>query len=78
MGVPIRVEPIPGQPPLDGYRIERSEYYLPDPGLDAEELAGLHLATRMVPVAGRGHPAASGSWEASPPASRSPGRRRWR
>ncbi len=53
MGVPIRVEPIPGSnPPLDGYRIDRSEYYLPDPGLSADELAALHLATRMVPVAG--------------------------
>ena len=62
MGVPIRVEPIPGSnPPLDGYRIDRSEYYLPDPGLDAEELAALHLATRTVPVAGPRPP--SGLWK---------------
>lgn len=62
MGVPIRVESIPGSnPPLDGYRIERSEYYLPDPGLDAEELAALHLATRTVPVAGPRPP--SGLWK---------------
>ena len=74
MGVPIRVESIPGSdPPLDGYRIERSEYYLPDPGLDAEELAALHLATRTVPVAGPRPP--SGLWKLGgvPPSGREPG-----
>ncbi len=38
MGVPIVVEPIPGvDPPQDGYRIPREQYYLADPGLDPDE-----------------------------------------
>ena len=36
MGVPLVVEPIPAtDPPLEGYRVRPSEYYLRDPGLDA-------------------------------------------
>lgn len=59
MGVPISVEAIPGtDPATDGYRIDPDAYYLPDPGLDPDELAALHLATRLVSVgsddAGRG------------------------
>ncbi len=51
MGVPIRVETVPdADPPLEGYRIEPDEYYLPDPRLDADELAALHLATRLIAV----------------------------
>ena len=51
MGVPIRVETVPdADPPVDGYRIVRSEYYLPDAGLDADEQAALHLATRVVRI----------------------------
>lgn len=51
MGVPIRLEPVPGaDPPVDGYRIDPDEYYLPDPGLDADEFAALRLATRLVDV----------------------------
>ncbi len=53
MGVPLVVEPIPGvDPPLDGYRIPRDEYYLADPGLDPDELAALHLAVRTVQIGG--------------------------
>jgi len=53
MGVPIVVEPIPGvDPPLDGYRIPREQYYLADPGLDPDELAALHLAVRTVQIGG--------------------------
>lgn len=48
-GVPIRVEPVPGRnPPEDGYRIDPSEYYVPDPGLDPDERAALHLAVETV------------------------------
>src|SRR5688500_19700708 len=44
MGIPIRVEKVPGTlPEVDGYRIPREEYALRDPGLTAEELAALHL-----------------------------------
>jgi len=53
MGVPVRIEPIPGAtPPEDGYRIEPSEYYLPDPGLDADELAAINLAASAVRLEG--------------------------
>jgi len=53
MGVPIVVEPIPGvDPPLDGYRIPREQYYLADPGLEPDELAALHLAVRTVQIGG--------------------------
>ncbi len=53
MGVPIVVESIPGvDPPLDGYRIPREQYYLADPGLEPDELAALHLAVRTVQIGG--------------------------
>lgn len=53
MGVPISVEPVPGSdPPVDGYRIPKDEYYLDDPGLDPDELAALHLAASAVRVEG--------------------------
>jgi proteasome accessory factor B len=53
MGVPLVVQPLPGvDPPRDGYRILRDEYYLPDPGLEADELAALHLAVSTVQVGG--------------------------
>jgi proteasome accessory factor B len=62
MGVPIRVEPVPGSdPPIDGYRIVRAEYYLPDAGLKADELAALHLATRLVRIDDPGIP--GGLWK---------------
>lgn len=53
MGIPIRVERVPAtDPPVDGYRIDPSDYYLPDPGLEADELAALHLASMAVRVDG--------------------------
>lgn len=55
MGVPIRLEDVPGTlPAVQGYRIEPSEYYLPDPGLHPDELAALHLAARGVRLEGSG------------------------
>jgi predicted DNA-binding transcriptional regulator YafY len=55
MGVPIAVEPLdPDDPNLVGYRIRRDEYYLPDPGLEADELAALHLAASAVRLEGAG------------------------
>ena len=54
-GIPLRVERVPGSdPPVDGYRIDPDEYYLPDPGLDSDELAALHLATLAVRTEGLG------------------------
>lgn len=51
MGVPIRVELVPDvNDPVEGYRIHPDDYYLPDPGLEPDELAALHLATRLVRV----------------------------
>ncbi len=53
MGIPIRVEKVPGAlPEVDGYRIPREEYALRDPGLSTEELAALHLAASAVQVEG--------------------------
>lgn len=53
MGVPISVEPVPGtDPPVDGYRIRKDDYYLDDPGLEPDELAALHLAASTVRVEG--------------------------
>lgn len=59
MGIPLSVEPIPGSdPPLDGYRIRKSEYFLPDPGLEPDELAALHLAASAVRIEGMSESAA--------------------
>lgn len=53
MGLPLRVEKVPGtMPAVDGYRIPRDEYALRDPGLDTDELAALHLAASAVQVEG--------------------------
>lgn len=53
MGVPVALVPIQGStPPVDGYRIPKDEYYLADPGLDADELAALHLAASAVRLEG--------------------------
>lgn len=53
MGVPISVEPVPGaDPPVDGYRIRKDQYYLRDPGLEPDELAALHLAASAVRMDG--------------------------
>lgn len=49
LGVPIVVEAVPGtNPPLDGYRVPKEDYYLPDPGLAEDELAALNLAATAV------------------------------
>jgi proteasome accessory factor B len=53
MGIPLRVEKVPGRvPEIDGYRIPRDEYALRDPGLTTDELAALHLAASAVQVEG--------------------------
>ena len=53
MGIPIRIEEIPDSlPRADGYLIRNDEYYLRDPGLTADELAALHLATAAVRIDG--------------------------
>ena len=53
MGIPLRVEPVPGRlPAIDGYRIPPDEYAVRDPGLTTEELAALHLAATAVQVEG--------------------------
>lgn len=53
MGIPLRVESIPGSdPPIDGYRILRSEYAGRDLRLEPDELAALHLATSIVRLDG--------------------------
>jgi proteasome accessory factor B len=53
MGIPVRLEKVPGVlPEVDGYRIPREEYALRDPGLTTEELAALHLAASAVQVEG--------------------------
>ena len=47
MGVPIVLETVPGSdPPVDGYRIPKDQYYLADPGLEPDELAALHAIQR--------------------------------
>ncbi len=53
MGIPLRVETVPGTlPEVDGYRIPREEYALRDPGLTTDELGALHLAASAVQVEG--------------------------
>ncbi len=53
MGVPITLEAVPGtDPPVDGYRIRKEDYYLRDPGLEPDELAALHLAGNAVRIDG--------------------------
>lgn len=55
LGIPLTIERVPGtDPPVDGYRITPEDYYLPDPGLEADELAALHLASMAVQVEGLG------------------------
>lgn len=47
LGVPLVVEPVPNtNPPVDGYRIHASDYYLADPGCAPDELAALHFAAQ--------------------------------
>jgi len=59
LGIPITVTTIPGSYPEEhGYRILRSDYELPDPGLAPDELAALRLALQAVRV---GEPSGDGS-----------------
>jgi len=54
MGIPVEVvllEPANPESP-QGYRIRRDRYELPDPGLDPEEVAALHLAATQVRLEG--------------------------
>jgi predicted DNA-binding transcriptional regulator YafY len=51
LGVPITMATIPGSyPPIEGYRIDRDAYELPDPDLAPDELAALRLALQAVRV----------------------------
>jgi proteasome accessory factor B len=54
LGVPVEtgmVDPTNEDSP-EGYRIPRRAYELPDPGLDPDELAAIHLAARTVRLPG--------------------------
>lgn len=53
MGVPISTEALESEHGfVDGYRIRSEEYELPDPGLEPDELAALHLAISAVHLEG--------------------------
>lgn len=53
LAIPVRIEKVPGtSPAVDGYRVDRDEYYLPDPGLTHDELAALRLAASVVRMEG--------------------------
>lgn len=54
LGVPVETGLVDPTVPesAEGYRIPRRAYELPDPGLDADELAAIHLAARTVRLPG--------------------------
>ncbi len=53
MGIPISVEMIEDvERPVEGYRIKRVDYELPDPGLEPDELEALNLAAALVSLGG--------------------------
>ncbi|HEY2812206.1 MAG TPA: WYL domain-containing protein [Acidimicrobiales bacterium] len=53
MGIPLVLSEVPGSdPPQQGYRIPKDQYYLRDPGLDPDELAALQLAASAVRLEG--------------------------
>ena len=53
MDIPLRIETVPGtMPAVEGYRIDQDEYGLPDPGLEPDELAAIHLAATAVRLDG--------------------------
>jgi proteasome accessory factor B len=55
LGIPLRVERVlDREREIEGYRIPPDEYYLPDPGLEPDELAALHLASLAVRIEGVG------------------------
>lgn len=51
LGVTIQLANVPDvDPPVEGYFIDQNEYAGRDPGLEADELAALHLAAALVRV----------------------------
>lgn len=53
MGIPVSTEPLESEHGFtDGYRIRAEDYELPDPGLDPDELAAMHLAISAVHLDG--------------------------
>ena len=54
MGIPVAVEPLDSRNPdsPEGYRVRREQYELPDPRLEPDELAALHLAVSAVRLEG--------------------------
>lgn len=53
LGVTIQLANVPDiDPPVEGYFIDQDEYAGRDPGLEADELAALHLAAALVRVEG--------------------------
>lgn len=61
LGVPIEV--VPGATAEQtAYRVDRSRYELPDPGLDEDELAALHLALETVRVGSSPEDMARAMW----------------
>ena len=51
MGVPLQILPVPGSnPPVDGYIIDKSEYYLNELELTSAELRSLNLASSSVEI----------------------------
>jgi len=53
MGIPIVIAEVAGSdPPQTGYRIPKDQYYIRDPGLEADELAALHLAASAIRLEG--------------------------
>jgi predicted DNA-binding transcriptional regulator YafY len=53
MGIPLAVDEVEREGTLvEGYRIPRDQYSLRDPGLEADELAALHLAGAAIRLEG--------------------------
>lgn len=61
LGVPIEV--VAGATPdLTAYRINKAQYELPDPGLESDELAALHLALETVTIGAASSDIARAMW----------------
>lgn len=53
MGIPLLLDHVEGSnPPVEGYRIPKDQYYLRNPGLEPDELAAMHLAASAVQLDG--------------------------
>ena len=53
LGLPISLEKILGtDPPLEGYRIHKSDYEADHPSLEGDEIAALHLASNLIRLQG--------------------------